>query len=260
MTTPPLPPQVEVLTCDNPSPMTLEGTNSYLISDPGAQEVVVVDPGPEGHPDHVSALVSAAGARTVTEILVSHRHPDHIGAAKLLSAQTGAPVRGMDSDVCIAGGDGTVLPLVDGEQVTVAGHSLTVLHTPGHTSDSVSFWVPAANAMLTGDTVLGRGTTMLDYPDGTLTDYLATLEKLAEYGDAMLLPAHGPAHQQMGPVVQKYREHRLERLDQASALLQEHGDLSPEDLGRLVYGENPGVDQRIITKITAAQLDHLKRG
>src|SRR5699024_3673632 len=135
-----------------------------------------------------------------------------------------------------------------------------VVHTPGHTSDSVCFWLPQHQAMITGDTILGRGTTMLDFPDGTLTDYLASLDRLAQYAEAILLPAHGPTGARLKPLAQQYRQHRLERLDQVQALLDEHGDLTAEEVGRLVYGEDSGVDRRILTLIAAAQLDHLQPG
>jgi glyoxylase-like metal-dependent hydrolase (beta-lactamase superfamily II) len=260
MTTPmPLPSSVQVVTCDNPSPMTLEGTHTYLLGDPAADSVVVVDPGPEGHPEHVRSIMDVAAGRAVAQILVTHRHRDHLGAAKLLSSVTGAEVRGTDPDVCLPGGEGTVLPLSDREQITGSGTTVTVLHTPGHTSDSVCFWLPDARAMLTGDTLLGRGTTMLDFPDGTLTDYLNSLEMLADYDGAMLLPAHGPAHQRLGPVVEAYLDHRQGRLDQARALLAEHGELTAEQLGELMYRERTGLNPSIITRIAAAQLDHLDR-
>lgn len=253
-----LPATVQLLTCDNPSPMTLEGTNTYLIGDPGADEVVVVDPGPEGHPEHVRAVVSAAGRRTVTQILLTHRHRDHRGAAGLLAEMTGAAVRGLDSEICTTAGDCTVTPLADQETITAGGTAVTVLHTPGHTSDSVCFWLPETRAMLTGDTVLGRGTTMLDYPDGTLSDYLTTLDTLSEYDDAALLPAHGPVHERMGPVLAEYIQHRHQRLDEVRRLLAEHGELTAEQLGHLLYGENPAVHPGVIAKVAAAQLSHLQ--
>ncbi|WP_150461697.1 MBL fold metallo-hydrolase [Nesterenkonia ebinurensis] len=254
----PLPAAVQQITCDNPSPMTLEGTNTYLIGDSGAAGVVVIDPGPDGHPKHVRAILEAAGSRRITEILVTHRHSDHLGAATQLAAQTGAPVRGFDPEVCLPGDRGATIPLAEGEEITAGGTSITVLHTPGHTSDSVCFWMSEAGAVLTGDTMLGRGTTMLDYPDGTLTDYLATLERLAEYDAAVLLPAHGPLHPQLGPVAEHYIRHRLQRLEQVRDLLAEHGPMGAEQLGRHLYGEHSELDPRVISKIAGAQLDYLR--
>lgn len=251
-TTPP--PGVRVLTCDNPSPMTLEGTNTYLLGAEDAPELVVVDPGPEDHPAHLHALQAAAGDQPIGLILVTHHHHDHFGGAASLAAATGAPIRAFSPDLCSAAD-----PVHHGERISTSGVDVEALHTPGHTSDSVSFWLPQTGAMITGDTVLGQGTTMLDYPDGTLTDYLTSLDLLSEYPQAALLPAHGPVGAPLGPVVAQYREHRLQRLEQVRGLLAEHGQLSAEEVARMVYGEDTGVHPRVLAMIAAAQLDHIRR-
>lgn len=235
--------------------MTLEGTNTYLLGTADAERLVVVDPGPGDHPEHIQAILAAAGGQSVGLILVTHRHHDHIGGAQALAQTTGAPIRGLDPELCAGAG-----ALSSSERIHVSDVEVIVLHTPGHTSDSVSFWLPQAEAMITGDTVLGRGTTMLDYPDGTLTDYLKTLELLSQYNQAALLPAHGPTGASLVDVVGQYREHRLDRLEQVKALLSEHGQLGAEDVARLIYGEDTGVNNRILTMIAAAQLDHIQRG
>lgn len=214
-----------VLTAPNPGPMTLDGTNSYVLGLPGADSVVVVDPGPadEGH------LRALAGAGRVELVLVTHRHPDHTEGIDRLHELTGAPVRAALPEFCRDAAPGTDAgsahgsqPLGDREVIRAAGLLVHVLSTPGHTSDSVSFFLPgdgARGAMLTGDTILGRGTTILDFPDGTLGDYLASLEILGGFGAARLLPAHGPDHVDLGAVVAQYRAHRVERLDQIRAAL-----------------------------------------
>ncbi len=247
-----MPPSVQMITCDNPSPMTLEGTNSYLIGSPDADQVCVVDPGPQDHPEHVEALLSAAGSRTVAMVVLTHRHRDHQGAAAELARRAGAAVRAFDPRLCLGAEQ-----LHDGERLLAAGVELEVLHTPGHTSDSVCLWLPEAQAMITGDTVLGRGTTMLDFPDGTLTDYLETLQRLEAYPGAMLLPAHGPAGAELSSVVAQYRRHRLERLEQVRALLHEHGPLDAAALGELIYGRQTAVRPEVVRKIAGAQLHHL---
>lgn len=253
-----MPPGTQVITCDNPSPMTLEGTNTYLVGSVSADEVVIVDPGPQSHPSHLAAVRAAVGQRTVSAILVTHRHTDHTAAASSLSAQIGAPVRGLDPAMCVPVGDGTAVPLTDGEEVAAGGLAIEVLHTPGHTSDSACFWIPQAGAMITGDTVLGRGTTMLDFPDGTLADYLASLDRLDRYPEAVLLPAHGASQPRLGPVVARYRRHRMERLEQTRALLAEHGQLSAMQLAELVYGERLPVRAEVVEQIAAAQLHYLQ--
>jgi glyoxylase-like metal-dependent hydrolase (beta-lactamase superfamily II) len=210
---------------DNPSGMTLEGTNTYLVGAPDADTVVVVDPGPvEGAGDHLEAVLAAARGRRVELILVTHHHSDHSGAVDLFATRTGAPVRG-GAPAWSRGG----APLVPGERIPAAGVVLTAWHTPGHTSDSYSFALPddgAAGSVLTGDTVLGRGTTMIDHPDGTLADYFRSLETLIGLGDATVLPAHGPALPSIARIGAQYRTHRRERLDQVRALL---AGLDPAD-------------------------------
>ncbi len=263
-------PSIQRITCDNPSPMTLEGTNTYVIGAEDSPEAVVVDPGPQGHREHLKAVLDAVGDRTVTQILVTHRHGDHTGTAKELSARTGAPVRGYDADQCVPV-QGTVMPLMDGEEIPAGGLAVQVLHTPGHTSDSVCLWVPALQmdgaaepgVMLTGDTILGRGTTMLDHPDGTLTDYLETLRLLGGFGGVGMLPAHGPARGSLGEVAGRYLRHREERLQQTRELLARHRAetgrvLEPLELGRLIYGERTAVADAVIEQIAASQLEHLR--
>jgi len=251
--------------------MTLQGTNTYLIASPSGAEMVIIDPGPADHPEHLQRVRAAVGDSCVTQILVTHRHNDHTGAAARFSEVFAAPVRGFAAEQCrpVDGSQaGSVSALADGEIISLGELSLTVLHTPGHTYDSVSCLVQTpgrgaqAEAMLTGDTILGEGTTMLDHPDGTLTDYLQSLQRLSGFTAARLLPAHGPEQPSLAEAAQRYRLHRLQRLDQVRALLAEHGgdssQMSAESLGQLIYGQRSGLPAGITTKIAAAQLDHLR--
>jgi len=207
------PPFVTMVRADNPGPMTLDGTRSYVLRAPGAREVVVVDPGPDDEA-HLGALASAGA---VALVLVTHRHADHTAGSARLHELTAAPVRALDPAHCHGGGR----PLRGGETIEAAGVGVEVLATPGHTADSVSFVVSApgeAPVVLTGDTVLGRGTTVISAPDGSLTDYLASLDLLEARGEGVLgLPAHGPAVEDLAVVVRAYRAHRLERLEQVRA-------------------------------------------
>ena len=172
----------------NPGPMTLDGTNTWVLLEPGSTEAVVVDPGPLdlGHLETVLRFVEERGAR-VALTLLTHHHQDHAEAAEHFAAQTAALVRAIGT-----GHD----DLTDGETVRVGGLEVTVVMTPGHTGDSVSFLLPAESALLTGDTVLGRGTTVVAWPDGELAAYLTSLERierLAASGAATrILPGHGP--------------------------------------------------------------------
>ena len=237
----------------NPGPMSLEGTNSYVIAAEGSSHVVVVDPGPldEGH------LQLLASAGTVELILVTHRHYDHTEASRRFAEMTGAPVRALDPAFCVDG-----LPLGDGEVLQAGGVEIRVVATPGHTSDSVCFHLPAdgdGGSVLTGDTILGRGTTVLDFPDGTLGDYLASLERLAALGHSTVLPGHGPVLPDLSSVVLTYRDHREERLEQIRAALVEAGeDATVARVADLVYSDVPANVRRAAELSVAAQLQYLR--
>lgn len=255
---------ITTLLCPNPSPMTLEGTNTYVIS--SETHALIIDPGPSGYPQHLDAVVEAVDGRLPAQILLTHRHEDHSGSAVELSDRLGAPVRAFSQNFCYApSGMPDPAPLAHAETVEYDdGSAVLVHHTPGHTSDSVCFEVPSASAMLTGDTILGRGTTMLDYPDGTLTDYLASLERLASGADLQLLPAHGPQRDSLVEVAKEYLAHRHQRLEQVRSVLaeqgNEHGELSAEQLGQILYSAEiqAGLPGTVATSIAAAQLDHLR--
>ena len=241
----------------NPGPMTLDGTNTYVLAEPKSRTVVVVDPGPDD-PNHLAKVVAAteAGGRTVALILLTHHHLDHSGGARELSARVAAPVRAADPSLCR-----DAEPLEAGE-VAVAGLRLAVVPTPGHTEDSVCFVLLDDAALLTGDTVLGRGTTVVAHPDGRLADYLATLEVLAAVISARrlrhLLPGHGPARSDPGAVIAAYQAHRLERLEQVRAAVAA-GATTPIAVVEAVYAEDrslwPAAEQSV-----RAQLDYLRDG
>lgn len=254
-----------VLLAPNPGPMSLEGTNSYVLRAPGASGCVVIDPGPEDA-GHLGALA----AQSVELVLITHRHADHTEGIDTLHRLTGAPVRALLPEYCRS-----AEPLSDGEVITAAGLRIQVLSTPGHTSDSLSFLLPADGAldsftdpepptgsMLTGDSILGRGTTMLDFPDGTLTDYLATLDLYASFPSALVLPAHGPSLPRLDAVVATYRAHRLERLEQIRAALTSlagsgAGAPSVAQITDLVYAEVPATVRQAAEMSVAAQLHYL---
>lgn len=236
--------------------MSLDGTNSYVLRAPGHQGAVVVDPGPLDEA-HLKAL---AAAGPVKLILVTHRHADHTAGSSRLRELTGAPVRAADPNHCHGGGH----PLVEGETILAAGLEIRVMATPGHTSDSVCFQLPGDGphgSVLTGDTILGRGTTMLDYPDGSLGDYLASLDTLEALGEATVLPAHGPALTSLTDIVGSYRSHRLDRLGQIRDALDRLGqDAAVRDVTDAVYSDvDPSVRRAAETSV-AAQLHYLRGG
>jgi glyoxylase-like metal-dependent hydrolase (beta-lactamase superfamily II) len=236
--------------------MSLDGTNSYIVAAPDSQTVVVVDPGPLDDA-HLEALQSAG---TVELVLITHHHRDHTEASVRFHELTGAPVRALDAEYCLGGNT-----LADGEVLSAAGVRINVLATPGHTADSVCFHLPddgPHGSVLTGDTILGRGTTVLSYPDGTLGDYLLSLDALESLGGATVLPAHGPSLPNLGEIVRAYRTHRLERLDQVRAALLTLG-LSAEraDVGSVtdrVYADVDPSVRRAAEQSVAAQLHYLR--
>jgi glyoxylase-like metal-dependent hydrolase (beta-lactamase superfamily II) len=207
-----LPPWATLVRAPNPGPMTLEGTNSWLLRAAPGAPAVLVDPGPLDDA-HLAALVAAG---PVAAVLVTHGHPDHVeGAARVAELAGGVPVRAADPALCLRGE-----PLGDGEVVEVEGLAVTVLGTPGHTADSLCLRVAAGGgdaAVLTGDTVLGRGTTVVAWPDGDLGRYLASLRLLAGLGALPVLPGHGPALADCAAAAGYYLRHRLARLDQVRA-------------------------------------------
>ena len=220
----------------NPSPFTLEGTNTWVLREPGSTAAVVVDPGPlhEGHLAAVLAAVREQGARVV-QILLTHGHSDHSESAARFAELTGAPVRALDPRHRL-GDEG----LADGDVVELGGLDLRVIGTPGHTGDSLSFLLPADRALLTGDTVLGRGTTLVAYPDGTLADYLDSLTLLRDAAERQefdtVLPGHGPVLSDALGVLEFYIAHRKERLAQVEAALAA-GDSTAEEVVRRVYAD-----------------------
>jgi glyoxylase-like metal-dependent hydrolase (beta-lactamase superfamily II) len=217
--------------------MTLDGTNTWVLREPGSQECVVIDPGPrdEAHLARVLEVVERDGGR-VGLTLLTHDHADHAEAAERFADLSGAPVRSIRA---IGTGHDD---LADGDAVNVGGLSLVVVRTPGHTSDSVCFLLPAECAVLTGDTILGRGTTVVAWPDGELAAYLHSLERLeALCGSgavARILPGHGPHLPDAAAVVRYYLEHRAERLDQVRAAVAA-GARTPFEVVQIVYADVP---------------------
>lgn len=236
---------------NNPSSMTLEGTNSWVLRAEGHGGGVVVDPGHDDR-EHLQALLGVAG--DVELVLLTHHHGDHADGAAWFAEQAGAPVRAFEPSLC-SGAE----PLRDGERFSAGGLELTVMHTPGHTADSVCFVVDADQPhVLTGDTILGSGTTVLS----DLGAYLDTLAKLAGLPARSLgLPGHGPELVDLSATVQEYREHREQRLNQVRAALAELGpQATPRQIVELVYAD---VDPALWGPAEAsvrAQLDYLRRG
>jgi glyoxylase-like metal-dependent hydrolase (beta-lactamase superfamily II) len=235
----------------NPGPMTLDGTNTWVLRAADADDAVVVDPG-EQDDEHLAALLTAAPQ--IALILLTHGHPDHSGLAPALHEATGAPVRAADPALCL---DGPALS--DGAALAASGVEIRVAATPGHTSDSVAFIVGPDAAVLTGDTILGRGTTVVAHPDGNLAAYLDSLRRLRDLGDVPALTGHGPELPNVARAADYYLEHRAERLQQVRHALATLGaDATPRQIVELVYAD---VDRAVwwaAELSVAAQLDYLR--
>ena len=219
----------------NPGLMTLDGTNTWLVAEPGSPTAVVIDPGPDdlAHLRRVLDVAERAGQRIVA-IVLTHGHDDHSGGARTLARLTGAGVRAVDPAYRL-GADG----LPPGAVVTDGGCEIEVIATPGHTADSISLYLPADRAVLTGDTVLGRGTAVIA-DDGSLAEYLASLDRLRALADAAdlttLLPGHGPILARPLEALDFYITHRAERLAEIRAALAA-GDRTKAQIVARVYAD-----------------------
>lgn len=230
-----LPSWATLVRAPNPGPMTLDGTNTWLLRAPGsAAGYVVVDPGPldEGH------LRAVADHGPIEGILITHGHFDHTEGVPRLAEITGAPV--LDRT-------GTY---------EVGGLSVRVIETPGHSSDSVCY-VINDEAVLSGDTILGRGTTIVAWPDGDLANYLTSLDTLAGLGSVPVLPGHGPALADCGAASVYYRGHREARLEQVRAAVAA-GASEAMDVVRVVYADVDQVLWPAAEATVRAQLAYLE--
>ena len=230
----------------NPGPMTLEGTNTWVV---GADPAIVIDPGPDdaGH----LAAVRAEGGR-VGVILLTHRHPDHAPGAAALASATGAPVHAWRPDR----GES---PLAAGQEFTAGGGTvLRAVHTPGHTPDHVVFFAPDTRALFTGDAVLGRGTSVIDPPEGDLGAYLRSLDAMIALHPRTLYPGHGPAAWSAVEKLEEYRAHREERERQVLEALAD-GPRTPEEIVATVYADYPSELTALAARSVLAHLLKLER-
>ncbi|HEX2029763.1 MAG TPA: MBL fold metallo-hydrolase [Nitriliruptorales bacterium] len=240
----------------NPGPMTLDGTNTYVVGEPGSGDAVVVDPGPDD-PAHRRQVEAVLGSRDAAPalVVVTHRHRDHAAAARHWAADWRCPVAAPTADV--AGPDGVVVR--DGQRLQRGGVMLEAVATPGHCSDHTAYRLDHG-PLLTGDHVVGRGTSVVAYPDGDLESYLVSLRRVAHLGPDAIYPGHGPELSEHDPmeVVRYYLDHRAFREQQILALLSE-GPQHTTRLVRLIYAD---ADPRVLPAAAAstrAALEKLTR-
>jgi glyoxylase-like metal-dependent hydrolase (beta-lactamase superfamily II) len=211
----------------NANAWTFEGTNTWLLAEPGSDVCAVVDPGPDDD-EHLAAILAAAGERRVVAVLVTHAHPDHAELARRLAAVTGAPVRAAHPRLADE-------PLQHDDEIRVGALTVRVVHTPGHTGDSVCFLLPAEGSVLTGDTVLGGGSPIVK--PGRLGQFFDSLDRLSEVLAApgsVILPGHGPALPDPLAQIERRRKARLRRVDQVVGAMAAGID-DPEELVDHLY-------------------------
>jgi glyoxylase-like metal-dependent hydrolase (beta-lactamase superfamily II) len=241
-------PLVRRVLAANPSAFTFTGTQTYIVGARG--DVAVIDPGPDEE-DHIEALLAAIGDARVTAICCTHTHRDHSPAAAPLAERTGAPVIGCapltlsdDGPRSDAAFDPSYRPgrvLQDGESISGDGWTLTAVATPGHTSNHLCLALEETGALFTGDHVMGWSTTVVAPPDGDMTAYMASLQKLHERQDRVYYPAHGPAVEKPRQLVRGMIGHRRQRENQILKLLG-HG---PQTIEAMVPRMYKGVDEQL---------------
>ena len=249
-----LAPGVRRVTCNNPGPFTFHGTNSYII---GENTVASLDPGPADEA-HIQALLDTTKGEVISHILISHTHADHSPGARLLQQRCGAPIyaegphrparalhlgeinpldASADTDLII---DHTVK---DGDRIVGAGWALDVLHTPGHTTNHLSFAFPNGSGLFSADHVMAWSTSIVAPPDGSMAEYMDSLEKLIDRTDAVYWPGHGGIVKEPAPFVRGLKAHRhrreaalIERLHAEDETIAEMVATVYKDVDRSLHG------------------------
>jgi glyoxylase-like metal-dependent hydrolase (beta-lactamase superfamily II) len=240
----------------NPSPMTLDGTNSYLIFSESKDRVLVVDPGPSvsSHLDALEGEIASVGAK-VGGIVVTHSHIDHAESVLSLVRRWEVPAFA-HPELAHMGYE----PLTQGHRL-LGGVRLEVLYTPGHSKDHLCFLDPEGN-LLSGDHILGRGTTVVAHPDGDLTRYLESLEKVLKIDYSTIQPGHGPSMSRgLGQeVIEYYLDHRRKRLAQIAQVMRlKERPVTLSEIVKGIYGDLKDPILWAASATTMAALDYLIR-
>ncbi|MCV6547664.1 MAG: MBL fold metallo-hydrolase [Cohaesibacter sp.] len=246
--------KVRRITCNNPGPFTWHGTNTYII---GENEVAILDPGP-ADAEHIDAIIAACHGETITKILVSHTHADHSPGARLLKERTHAPIHAEgchrpSRDLHL----GEVNPLdasadmeleidvylKDGDVIAGHGWELEVIHTPGHTANHLAFAFCDGSGLFSADHVMGWSTSIVAPPDGSMRDYMASLDKLMARRDAVYWPGHGGTIEEVAPFLAGLKDHRLgreravlDRLSQGDETIAQMVEVVYRDVDKALHG------------------------
>ena len=257
-------PLVQRVIADNPGPFTFTGTGTYIVGRPDqGAEVAVIDPGPMDEA-HLAALLAAVDGRRVSHVMVTHTHRDHAPLARPFAEATGAPIlaaRPPARETHASGGldedeDAEFAPdvvLTGGEIVAGDGWTLEALFTPGHASNHMAFALHEENALFCGDHVMGWSTTVVAPPDGNMRRYMASLDAVIARGFDTLWPTHGAPITDVGPFLEAYRAHRIEREAQIVGRLAA-GDRTIAEMVPALYA---AVDRRLWPAASLSVLAHL---
>jgi glyoxylase-like metal-dependent hydrolase (beta-lactamase superfamily II) len=258
-------PKVRRVLANNPSPFTFKGTNTYII---GEGAVTILDPGPDD-PVHIDAVLDAVRGETVEHILVTHTHRDHSPAAREVSRRTGAkvlaegphrlarPLHAGDANRMEAGSDNEFKPdrqLVDAEVIEGRGYALEAIATPGHTANHLAFGLKGSNLLFSGDHVMAWATSVVAPPDGSMSEYMASLRKLRARPERLYLPGHGGPVHDAPAFVERYIEHRAAR-ETAILRVLSGGETDIPGLVRAIY---IGLDPRLSGAAGLSVLAHLE--
>jgi len=264
-------PGIQRMTVNNPSPFTFHGTNTYIL---GSSSLAIIDPGPEDRA-HLQALLAAIGSRPVSHIIVTHTHRDHSPLARHLREATGAPTVGFGphrpsripaSDEMAqldASGDSDFVPdiaLVDDQLIEGDGWTLRTIHTPGHASNHCAFALEGTGITFSGDHVMAWSTTVVSPPDGSMSDYMASLDRLLERDDTLLLPGHGGPVTKPSTFLRGLKAHRKMRERAILERLSE-GDRTIAEIVAAIYRDtDPRLHRAAASSVFAHLEDLVTRG
>jgi len=259
------------LTAQNPGPFTFHGTNTYIL---GQKDLVIVDPGPASM-DHVETILKVTNGARIEAILVTHTHVDHSPAARMLKKRTGAPVIGcephraarplMDGEVnpLDASGDkdyAADTEVADGEAFTAAGITFQTIATPGHTANHLCFAIDGEDVLISGDHVMAWSTSIVAAPDGSMRDYMTSIDKLLTRSETSYLPGHGGVVRDAPAYVEQLKQHRLGREASILAELGTKAQSIPEIVAKLYRDVDPSLHGAAGLSVFAHLEDLTERG